>query len=60
MITAFLKDVEINVLNLRPQSPDLNIPENVLANIKRKREKRRLLRFKNFGRVSHWKHYKIW
>lgn len=37
MITEFLKDVEVHTLDWPPQSPDLNIIENVWAYIKRKR-----------------------
>lgn len=37
MITNYLKDVAVNVLNWPPQSPDLNIIENVWSLVKRKR-----------------------
>lgn len=37
MISALLRDVEVNVLDWPPQSPDLNIIENVWAYIKKKR-----------------------
>lgn len=36
-ITNFLTDIEVNTLDWPPQSPDLNIIENVWAYIKRKR-----------------------
>lgn len=37
MITNFLRDVEVNTLDWPPQSPDLNVIENVWAYIKRNR-----------------------